>query len=42
MQEGDAMYHIAMFEEPGEVAEHIELMQDKINLDAEVDEIKTI
>ncbi|MFC3122789.1 succinylglutamate desuccinylase/aspartoacylase family protein [Agaribacter flavus] len=39
VQEGDAMYHIAMFEEPSEVADHIELMQDDLvlNIDNEQD-----
>lgn len=30
VQEGDAMFHIAIFNEPGEVAEHIELLQDDL------------
>lgn len=30
VQEGDAIYHIATFEEPEEVAEHIEQLQDNL------------
>lgn len=30
VQEGDAMYHIAIFEEPGEVADNIEQLQDNL------------
>ncbi|WP_075188264.1 succinylglutamate desuccinylase/aspartoacylase family protein [Teredinibacter haidensis] len=29
-QEGDAMFHIAFFNDPDEVAEHIEIMQDNL------------
>ena len=31
VQEGDAMYHIAYFKQPGEVVEHIETIQDALN-----------
>nr|WP_136252502.1 succinylglutamate desuccinylase/aspartoacylase family protein [Ningiella ruwaisensis] len=40
VQEGDAMYHIANFEEPDEVAEHIEQLQD--NLVPAEDRIETM
>jgi hypothetical protein len=40
VQEGDAMFHIATFEAPEEVAEHIEQMQDELlpepNMDEEI------
>lgn len=32
-QEGEAMYHIAYFQKPDSVAEHVELLQDKLDLD---------
>lgn len=34
VQEGDAMYHIANFEEPNEVADHIEQLQENMVADA--------
>jgi hypothetical protein len=30
VQEGDAMYHVANFEEPTDVLEHIEQLQDNL------------
>lgn len=38
VQEGDAMYHIANFEEPDEVADHIELLQENMAPDADKNE----
>jgi len=32
-QEGDAMYHIAYFSKPDSVAEHVELLQDKLDME---------
>jgi len=35
VQEGDAMFHIANFEEPDEVADHIEQLQENLTPDAD-------
>ena len=32
-QEGDAMYHIAYFSKPDSVAEHVELLQDTLDME---------
>ena len=32
-QEGEAMYHIAYFSKPNSVAEHVELLQDNLDLE---------
>ena len=31
-QEGEAIYHIAYFKKPNEVAEHVELLQDNLDV----------
>jgi hypothetical protein len=31
-QEGEAIYHIAYFNKPDEVAEHVEMLQDNLVL----------